>query len=134
MKGLKKGFSLIELIIVLMIIALFTSVAIPKYQAIHRKAKENTLKTIISNIQIALESYYLTNGQYPSGTTSSINEIESELVTAGYLSKMNKNPFTGHLFSLSDISGLATYSSDQENYTIEGYGYKNENIIFSATN
>ena len=134
MKKLKKAFSLIELIIVLMIIALFTSVAIPKYQSIHTKAKENTLKTIISNIQIALESYYLTNGQYPSGKTISINEIESKLVTAGYLSKVNKNPFTNQIFSISDISGLTIYSSDQRDYTIEGHGYKNENIIFLVTN
>jgi general secretion pathway protein G len=56
-----KGFSLIELIFAIVIIAIIASVAIPKLMGINGKAKTSTVSGDISTIISSIQSYHMVN-------------------------------------------------------------------------
>ncbi|WP_132665601.1 type II secretion system major pseudopilin GspG [Rhizobium sp. PP-CC-3G-465] len=60
------GFSLVELLVVLAIIALVTSLVGPRVLGYLGSARQDTARTQIKNVETALELYYLDIGQYPS--------------------------------------------------------------------
>jgi prepilin-type N-terminal cleavage/methylation domain-containing protein len=133
---MKKGFSLIELVIVIAIIGLLSSMLFPNFAGIQVKAKETSLKAIAHSIQISIESYCMTNGTYPEGTDLHITELVSILQESGDMIKTPQNPFTNSAHAASDTSGKITYTynSDDNHYLINTYGSNNTNIILALEN
>ncbi|PIS47570.1 MAG: general secretion pathway protein GspG [Elusimicrobia bacterium CG08_land_8_20_14_0_20_51_18] len=67
MKLNKKGFTLIELMIVVAIIGILAAVAVPKFADLINKSKEGATKGALSAVRGALQVYYSDNeGWYPS--------------------------------------------------------------------
>jgi general secretion pathway protein G len=60
------GYTLLELLVVMGILALLTAVAIPQLMGYFGKAKAQSVQLQIENIGTALELYYMENGAYPS--------------------------------------------------------------------
>ena len=60
------GYTLLELLVVMGILAVLTAVATPQLMAYFGKAKTQTAQLQIENIGTALELYYMENGGYPS--------------------------------------------------------------------
>lgn len=60
------GYTLVELLVVLAIIALIATLAAPQVLKYLGTAKVNAAKAQIRNIESALELYYLDNARYPS--------------------------------------------------------------------
>ena len=129
----KNGFTLIELIITLSIIALLSTLIIPNMGNIQNKAKETSLKNTCHTIQVALESYYLSNNSYPEGSSAHISAIIDILTTSNDLNQTPKNPYTKSEFNSSDTAGLIYYTYDNELYTITGYGADTETAITTIT-
>ncbi|MEM7620868.1 MAG: type II secretion system major pseudopilin GspG [Pseudomonadota bacterium] len=63
---LKAGFTLLELLIVLSILALFAALAGPQLIKYLSKAKAETAQVQVNNLISAVELYYLDTGRYPS--------------------------------------------------------------------
>ena len=63
----KKGFSLVELMIVVVIMGILIAVAIPLYGAITANSKNKTCATNIDNIQANIRNYYLGHGVTSDG-------------------------------------------------------------------
>lgn len=61
-----KGFTLIELMVVVIIIGILAAVAIPQFVGQTDKAKEKAAKADLKMIGNALEMYYNENNDYPS--------------------------------------------------------------------
>lgn len=80
------GFSLIELMVVMAIIALLLTIAVPRYQASIEKAREEALTTNLRAIRHGIDRYYEDKGQYP--------ESLSVLVEARYLKSIPVDPVT----------------------------------------
>lgn len=58
------GFTLIELMIVVAIIAILAAIAIPAYLGIQKKAARSEAKANLPAIGLALETFYAENGNY----------------------------------------------------------------------
>lgn len=80
------GFTLIELIVVLAIIALLVSVALPRYFTHIDRAREATLRQDLSTMRDAIDKFYGDKGRYPSNL--------EELVTTRYMRAVPVDPMT----------------------------------------
>lgn len=81
-----KGFTLVELMVVLTIIGLLLSIVVPNYIGKVRRAEEATLKENLTLMRDALDKHYADAGRYP-GTLD-------ELVSKRYLRSIPKDPLT----------------------------------------
>ncbi|WP_082407316.1 type II secretion system major pseudopilin GspG [Mesorhizobium sp. 1M-11] len=64
--GSEAGFTLVELLVVLAIIALIATLAAPQVLKYLGSSRTSASKAQINNLESALELYYLDNGRYPS--------------------------------------------------------------------
>ena len=82
-----RGFTLLELMIVIFIILILASVAMPLYNYHIRKAREAVQRQNLDTINRVIEAYRLDKHQSPQSLP--------DLVTAGYLAKLPVDPVTG---------------------------------------
>jgi general secretion pathway protein G len=61
-----KGFTLIELMVVMAILATLAFIVVPRFMDEPEKAKRLKAEVTIANLETALKTYYLDNGVYPS--------------------------------------------------------------------
>lgn len=66
---MKKGFTLIEIIVVMAVIAILFGVSATSYTASMKKARDSERKFEFKTIQTALEVYHQQNGAYPINPT-----------------------------------------------------------------
>ncbi|OQA91971.1 MAG: Fimbrial protein precursor [Elusimicrobia bacterium ADurb.Bin231] len=86
MKKTTKGFTLIELMIVVAIIGILSAIAIPKFADLIRKSKEGATKGSLASIRSALTIYYgEQEGIYPSTSMASAEGDEITTQFAGAL-------------------------------------------------
>jgi type IV pilus assembly protein PilE len=64
MKSISKGFTLIELMVVVAVIAILTSVALPSYLGSVERAKRAEAKAVLGQMQTWMERYFTENGRY----------------------------------------------------------------------
>lgn len=61
----KKGFTIIELLIVMAVIAILVGIAIPSFRAMQTEAWRTKAEGDVRVLKIALESYYKNHGSFP---------------------------------------------------------------------
>ncbi len=83
---LKQGFTLIELMVVMTIIALLIAIAVPRYFHSIDNAREATLKQDLSVMREAIDKYYGDHEHYPTSL--------QELVEKKYIRSIPDDPIT----------------------------------------
>jgi general secretion pathway protein G len=86
-RGLRRAFTLLELIIVISIIGILAAIAVPNYLQTPVRAKEAVLKTNLRTIREVLDQHKADKGAYPGSL--------EELVEKGYLRRVPDDPITG---------------------------------------
>lgn len=74
MKKLAKGFSLVELMIVVAIIGILSAVAIPNFMKFQAKSRQTEAKTNLKGFHEATTAYFAEKNKFPS-TSEKINKI-----------------------------------------------------------
>jgi len=82
----RRGFTLVELMVVMTIIALLISVVVPDYMGKMRRAEEAVLQENLTLMRDSLDKHYADTGRYPTSL--------EELVAKHYLRAIPKDPFT----------------------------------------
>ncbi|WP_301883022.1 pilin [Neisseria uirgultaei] len=70
MKAIQKGFTLIELMIVIAIVGILAAVALPAYQDYTARAQMSEALTLAEGQKAAVVEYYSDNGTFPTTNTS----------------------------------------------------------------
>jgi len=78
LKRREEGFTLIELMVVVLIIAILIAIAIPTFLGARRRAQDRQAQSNIRNALLAEKTYYTDKQAYTS-TSASLADIESSL-------------------------------------------------------
>jgi len=70
----RRGFTLVELLVVFMIIAVLLTLAVPRYFGSLDKSKEAVLKENLNQMRDAISRYYADKGKYPASLDALANE------------------------------------------------------------
>ena len=63
----KRAFTLVEMLLVLVILAVLAAIVIPKFSGRSQQAKEAAAQTQIASIELALDAFEVDTGFYPQG-------------------------------------------------------------------
>ena len=83
---IRHGFTLVELLVVLAILALLLTLAVPRYFSSIERAKEAALKQDLNTLRESIDKFYADTGQYP--------KILDDLVEKKYIRKLPIDPIT----------------------------------------
>jgi len=86
----RSGFTLVELIIVIMIIGILAATLLPKVMGAPAKARDAAREADFNAILTSLEMYYADNQVYP--TPSADDTVGAALVSGGYIKSDLKDP------------------------------------------
>lgn len=86
-RSLFAGFTLVELLVVMSIVALLLSIAVPRYFNSTDRAREAVLKQSLAEMRGAIDKYYGDRGRYPAAL--------GDLATQRYLRRIPPDPITG---------------------------------------
>ena len=86
-RGAARGFTLLELLIVMSIIVILAAVVLPMYSRTVLTARETTLDNDLAQMRKLIDQYAADKGKLPQSL--------DELVSAGYLREIPKDPITG---------------------------------------
>jgi len=94
-----RGFTLIEMMIVISLVLILISIALPNYNRAVLKSKEGVLKQDLFTLRQVIDQYTMDKKKAPQSL--------DDIVTAGYLKVVPKDPFTNE----------ANWKTDQEEAT-----------------
>jgi general secretion pathway protein G len=83
----QKGFTLIEMVVVIIIMGVLLAVALPNYRVVLIQSREATLKEDLFRFRDAIDQYQMDKGHYPANLEA--------LVSDGYLRAIPPDPISG---------------------------------------
>ena len=86
--GRHRGFTMIELMIVMAVVTILVSIAVPFYQKSIIRSKESVLRNNLFTLRTVIDEYTIEKAKAP--------QTLQDLVTEGYLRAVPVDPMTGN--------------------------------------
>jgi len=110
----KKGFTIIELLIVIAVIAILVGIALPRFKGMQDEGKIAQAKGELRTLQTAVESYYIHNSNaYPANINAALTAATPNIIGA----VSPTDPFNG-----ANLYGYATAGTPVSYYVIYSIG------------
>lgn len=104
-RSLSRGFTLIEMILVIAIMGILLALAVPNYRTTIRASQEAVLRDDLFQMRSLIDQYTLDKQEAPQSL--------QDLVSAGYLREVPKDPFTNSNTTWQTDSSDTLMSPDQ---------------------
>ena len=106
-----KGFTLVELVIVIVIVGILSIVAVPIYRGYTRKAMGTEAKSLLGSIQTAQKVYYAENSTFK--TVTNVTDFDEELDVDARSNKY----FTGFKVSVNGSGDTLSFTAETSGKT-----------------
>lgn len=125
------GFTIVELLIVIVVIGILAAISIVAYSGVQNRAHDTTIKSDLSNLSRQIGAYHAIHGHYPN-TPASLLELNANPTHSSYDTSRTLNlsycaagggtgtgyaiggiSKSGNKFFVSSQSGVAEYSESQ---------------------
>ncbi len=111
LKQKSKGFTIVELLIVIVVIAILATLVIVTFTGIQQRARDSKRQTDVNALDAHLEAFYADNGYYPS-----LADLQDPTFVSGQLKGLDPS-------ALTDPKGGAMYDSGTSTPTAGKYAY-----------
>jgi general secretion pathway protein G len=116
-KQIQKGFTLVELLIVVIILAILAAIVVPQFTATTDDAKVAALDSTLGNIRSAIDLYYQQHGKYPgavtaAGATCPNSGTAGTGVATGGAGTTAEDAFLSQLVGYTNSAGQACSTTD----------------------
>lgn len=88
----KKGFTLVELMIVITVIAILATIAVVSFTRVQRQARDTKRKAEVKTLETALQAYYTEKTTYPVSATSVVAGTSLAVLAPTYMSNVPVAP------------------------------------------
>lgn len=119
----RKGFTIVELLIVIVVIAILAAITIVAYNGVSQRARASSAQTAASQVSKKVATYNVTNDIYP--TTLDALKIFSDAGVSYQYSVNNSTTPKGYCVTASS-GGVSYYLAENFTHTISGGGTVNQ--------
>jgi general secretion pathway protein G len=138
LRNIKKGFTLVELLIVIIIIAVLAAIAIPKFSNSSMRSKESSLRANLKLVRNAIDLFRADTGAFPATmagltatTTSGLNPSSAAGCTIAstdwrgpYLQAVPVDPVSGNALTYGTTTAdVGTVKSSMSGNSLDGSAY-----------
>jgi type IV pilus assembly protein PilA len=116
LKNIQKGFTLIELMIVIAIIGILAAIAIPAYQNYTIRSQVTEGLSLADGWKTSISEYYAQNGSFPSGSSTAATVPAGDIAVSG----ASQGKYVSNISVAAGGNIVVTYSGSQVNAKLNG--------------
>ena len=139
----KQGFTILEILVVLAVLAILIGIAVPRIQGMQEQANIMKVKSELKTIQLAVESYYVNNGEYPDSnggnefvvTSKYLSNARPQIVPGPMIDPFGFGKFTEYFYKTSDngkyyvIGSVGLFDKSAEDIMNGSFGVEDTGVL-----